>query len=246
MKEAIEEMQPAPKETEATLRSKLSAAKAKVARIIACFLFAVMSADADVGVGATWDRYAPGSISAVVDDQKQHVCEGSGPEDRIWTIAGDDHARTAIMVYNGRSRPLQGPRRELLTRWLTAFDLPLSVGEVFESEYLFHEGERAYWLPVQGPVSAYFSDELEPNDPALLYVSMAGALCVENRVTWLFLVNGFQAIDYEVAHGESVRKLPNCAASVRSRTDPQSSSEVAAAAGQCRGYRPTPAQPGGR
>ena len=70
------------------------------------------------------------------------------------------------------------------------------MGEVFESEYLFHEGERAYWLPVQGPVSPYLSDELEANDPVLLYVSWAGALCVENRATWLFLVNEFQAIDY--------------------------------------------------
>ncbi len=164
--------------------------------IIACFIFAVMSADAYADVEATWDRYAPGSISAVVDDQKQLVCEGSGPEDPILTIAGDDHARTAIMAYTGRNRPLTGPRRELLTRWLTAFGLPLSVADVFESEYLFHEGERAYWLPVQDPVSRYFSDELEPSDPVLLYVILAGARCVENRVTWLFLVNEFQALDY--------------------------------------------------
>ncbi len=158
------------------------------------------------GAGATWARYAPGSVSVVADSEEQLVCEGSRPARPIWTIAGDDHARTAIATYTGRSRPLTGTHRELLARWRTSLGLPSSAENVFEREYLFHEGDRAYWLPVQAPVAGYFSAELRPSAPVLLYVIWGGAHCAGSGATWLFLVNEFQALTEQAEDDAAVAR----------------------------------------
>lgn len=144
-----------------------------------------------------WDRYVPGSISAITGTQTALVCAraGAGRERPVWTIPGEDHARKALVIYTGLSRPTSALRRQMLSNWLKSFGLPQKTVHIFPREYLFHEDDGAYWMPVQEPVAAYFSDELKPNAPVCLYLVWAGAHCVGDRVTWLFLVNEFEALE---------------------------------------------------
>ena len=156
---------------------------------------AVSPAGAIEGDSASWGRYVPGSISEVIDSQTTLVCDGAAPGHPVWTIPGEDHARQAVLTYTGLNKPIGALHREMLSNWLTSLGFALAMGEVFDREYLFHEKDRAYWIPVQAPVAAYFSTELEPNSPVLLYVVWAGAHCTGEEATWLFLVNEFEPIE---------------------------------------------------
>lgn len=160
-----------------------------------CALAAAFPAAVADGAAASWDRYVPGSIAEVVESQTTLVCGGAAPEYPVWTIPAEDHARKALLTYTGLHRPTGSLQREMLSKWLISLGLDLAMGEVFEREYLFHEKDRAYWLPVQAPVADYFSSELEPNTPVLLYLVWAGAYCTGDRATWLFLVNEFESLE---------------------------------------------------
>ena len=63
----------------------------------------------------------------------------------------------------------------------------------FHREYLFKEGERLMWLPVQDSVASYFPRELHKGQPVSLYVIWAGAHYAGKEITWAFLVNEFKA-----------------------------------------------------
>ena len=163
--------------------------------LLVCIPVPTSQAVADENGVASWDRYVPGSISEIVDSQTKLVCDGVAPGHPVWTIAGEDYARKALLTFTGLNRPTGALHREILSKWLTSLGQAPSMGEIFDREYLFHEKDRAYWIPIQAPVAAYFSTELKPNDPVLLYVVWAGAHCASDRATWLFLANEFEPVE---------------------------------------------------
>jgi len=142
---------------------------------------------------SNWARYTPGAIAAVIQQhdstiRADHISNKPGV-----IISGHDFARLARVIYKGDSRPLDSKRLEVLREWGMTFLRDTSVVQDFHREYLFQEGKRRLWLPVQDSVASYFARELQPGQGVSLYVIWAGAYYAGKDIIWTFLVNEFKA-----------------------------------------------------
>lgn len=99
------------------------------------------------------------------------------------------------MIYSAEFREVIDPRKIIITIWLGTFASQLTVGEreeLFETEALFTENGKEYWMPVQKPLIKIMKEELEPGDETTLYILWAGATKVEDEIDYVFLVNAFK------------------------------------------------------
>jgi hypothetical protein len=141
-----------------------------------------------------WGRYAPGTMAAVIQQHDSAIrADHAGKKGAALIVSGDDFPTRARVIYRGDSRPLDSNRREVLREWSLAFLRDTSALADFHREYLFQEGTREMWLPVQDAVAGYFSRELQPGQPVMLFVIWAGAHYAGKDITWTFLVNEFKA-----------------------------------------------------
>jgi hypothetical protein len=141
-----------------------------------------------------WSRYTPGTMDAVIQQHDSSIrADHAGKKGPALVVSGDDFPTVARVTYRGESRPLDSNRREVLREWSLAFLRDTSAVTDFHREYLFQEGKRAMWLPVQDTVASYLGRELRPGQPVTLYVIWAGAHYAGKDITWTFLVNEFKA-----------------------------------------------------
>jgi hypothetical protein len=64
--------------------------------------------------------------------------------------------------------------------------------KLFESEHLFTEDAKEYWVPVQKQVATYFEKELMKSDKVTLYAVWVGARRDSAGTEHVFLVNEFE------------------------------------------------------
>ncbi|MFV0387689.1 MAG: hypothetical protein ACK5NT_02950 [Pyrinomonadaceae bacterium] len=100
---------------------------------------------------------------------------------------------SAIRVeYTAKSRKLSDDKLNLFKIWVGMLNLNSKVLERLESEYLFKECDREFWIPVQKQVAAYFPKELKEGDMVTLYVMAVGGLKPKNDWEYVFLTNEFR------------------------------------------------------
>lgn len=142
---------------------------------------------------STWDRYRPGTISGVITEETPalHVPTGARTGDVI-RLSGGRVGLRVMLRYMGRGRAVSEDRIEVIRRWAAAFGSRISVNDLFRQEYLFIEGDRELWLPVQSPVESYLRMELRPGDSVTVFVAYVGARRRAHQTDWIFVVNEFQ------------------------------------------------------
>lgn len=141
---------------------------------------------------STWDRYQPGTLSAVIKAQDSTIrAEVAGAKNASFHFSGDQFPTRARVIYKGESRPVDSMRLEVVRRWGLAFHRDSSIASDFHREYLFQEGRELLWLPVQDTVASFFARELKPGQPVTLYVMWLGAYYREGTILWAFIVNEF-------------------------------------------------------
>jgi hypothetical protein len=140
----------------------------------------------------TWDRYQPGTLSAIIKAQDSTIrAEAAGDKNPSFHFSGDQFPTRARVIYKGESRPVDSMRLEVVRRWGLAFHRDSSIANDFHREYLFQEGRKPLWLPVQDTVASFFARELKPGQPVTLYVMWLGAYYREGNIQWAFIVNEF-------------------------------------------------------
>jgi len=80
-----------------------------------------------------------------------------------------------------------------LRKWEKMMKRPVSVVELFQTEVLFREGNKEYWLPVQKPLIDALKKEVKLGQAINAYVIFMGGAKLENRWEWLFAMNEFDA-----------------------------------------------------
>lgn len=140
-----------------------------------------------------WSRYKPGTIGDVIQQHDSTIRADHVAKHLSLIVSGDDFARIARVTYRGNSRPIDPKRQEVVRQWSLTFLRDTSAVEDFHREYLFAEGKRQLWLPVQDGVAGYLARELRQGQLVSLYVIWAGAYYEGQDITWAFLVNEFKA-----------------------------------------------------
>lgn len=142
---------------------------------------------------SNWGRYKPGTIAAVMQLHDSTIRADHVANHPSVIISGDDFPTLARVVFRGDSRPLNPRRLDIVRRWGLAILRDSSIVKDFHREYLFQEGKRLLWLPVQDTVASYFARELHPGQTVTLYVSWFGAYYEGEDIIWTFVVNDFKS-----------------------------------------------------
>jgi hypothetical protein len=162
-------------------------------RLGACVLAAVSFAGPVriAGAQTNWDRYLPGTLSAIIEKHDSTIRAESAGKGLSFHLTGDQFPTRTRVIYKGESRPVDSTRLEVVRRWGLAFRRDPSIASDFHREYLFQEGRKLLWLPVQDTVASFFPRELKPGQPVTLYVMWLGAYYRAGAVEWAFIVNEF-------------------------------------------------------
>jgi hypothetical protein len=108
-------------------------------------------------------------------------------------ISGVTFPTIATVVYQGKARPIDANRLDVLRSWGKSIMRDTAIVQDFHREYLFQEGKQLLWLPVQDTVASFFAKELRPGQRVKLYVSWHGAYYAGQEIMWAFIVNEFEA-----------------------------------------------------
>ena len=141
-----------------------------------------------------WDRYKPGTLAAVIAEINATIRESlidKRPSDHF---VGSEYSILATVIYKGESRPIDRNRRQLIARWGLSYKRDSSLVADFQREYLFQEGTKLFWLPVQDTVASFFPKELRPGDRVRVFVMLLGGHFENDKITWAFIVNEFAAL----------------------------------------------------
>lgn len=144
-----------------------------------------------------WSKYKPRSLKQITNelapsflkDPDVLITDGKGGS---ISLSSETIAAQVSVVYVGSVRKLSDKNKELIAAWLKIFGRPPEYLDLFESEYLFTEDAKEYWLPVQKQVASYFQRELQKSDKVNLYVVWIGARKDSANVEHVFLVNEFE------------------------------------------------------
>jgi hypothetical protein len=144
-----------------------------------------------------FDRFKPTTLAAAKAD---FLADARAPipgvPDKIHNKYFDQGGRgwRARAAYTGQSRPLEAEELAFIRGWLKSVGHE-EAADTFTTSYLFTADGKDYWLPVEGPVAAFFPKELRPGDVVDLYLAEIGGAHAEAGWIWLPLVEEFQKPD---------------------------------------------------
>jgi hypothetical protein len=175
---------------------RLLESDARIMKQLLSLAFMVMSITGQVAA-QDWDKYESRTLKEITT----RLAEASfkNPDVTITdtkggsiTLSGNTFPSKVVAVYTGSSRKVSDKKKEVIAAWLRVFGKPAEYLDLFESEYLFTEDGKEYWLPVQKQVASFFEKELRKSDKVSLYVVWIGARRDSNGAEHVFLVNEFE------------------------------------------------------
>lgn len=92
-------------------------------------------------------------------------------------------------VYTGDSRKVTDRRKAVIEIWLTTLGKPKDLLELFETEFLFREDGKEYWLPVQKAAAAKLTKDVKKGDTIMLFVAWLGGRHDANGFDNVMIVN---------------------------------------------------------
>lgn len=137
----------------------------------------------------TSEDYKPRTLKEITEEVSEAEQDrGSGV-----IVRGDIIPTRARVIYEGRRRPLPKSSKAVLNRWAQLYaGAPGHYTKPYETELLFKEGRRKYWLAVGTPSLARFKSQIKKGNAVDLFVIRLGG--AKNAETWtpLILVENFQ------------------------------------------------------
>ena len=138
--------------------------------------------------GFPWEIFKPRTLKEVTSITTKAV----KPDDDIF-LAQDQLESKVEVVFTGKSHPIGKMRKTFIDTWFgTLRSEQKQLAELYESEYLYKEGEAEYWLPTSKPITKYFDKELKPGDKMDLYLVATGAYRNGAGIDCVLLVEEFQ------------------------------------------------------
>ncbi len=98
----------------------------------------------------------------------------------------------ASVTYLGKIRDIPKEKLDFLHKYLTKTIGHPDWTKLFKREIQVREGDHTYWLPIQESVLGFFPKEVKKGDVVHLYIIWAGAVRINGKMVWVFLVNEFK------------------------------------------------------
>ena len=139
-----------------------------------------------------WVKYIPRTMSQIIQE------EVKSPR-YIGAKMGSDYFSAASFPsrskarFTGKFQSVPAWKKEFIRRWAKSFSHPSDTATLFDTEFLFVEGKRHVWLPVQDSLVEEFRKvNLHENDQPTLFITFLGARKVKGGIEPIIIINGFQ------------------------------------------------------
>jgi hypothetical protein len=138
--------------------------------------------------GFPWEIFKSRTLKEVISITTKAV----RPDDSMFLAQNQLESKVEV-IFTGKSRPIIQARKTFINMWFGMLRSDQKEdAELYESEYLYKEGEAEYWLPTQRPITKYFDKELKPGDKMDLYLISIGAYRSESEIDCVLLVEEFR------------------------------------------------------
>jgi len=96
--------------------------------------------------------------------------------------------------FTGQPRAVSQSHQEMIKMWGKLQKVSKKMTSLYENEFLFREGDKEYWIPVQKKVEEVMLKEIKANDMITLFVVHVGGRKAEmaKDYDWLFLSTAFE------------------------------------------------------
>ncbi len=141
-----------------------------------------------------WERYKPNSMEGLVTSVSQisHSSPETNPSYYVETGADYLFPSCVKLEYKGKYREFVEPRKRFYTIWSSIFqENQPQIAEGLKHEALFTENGKEYWISVYEPLVPYMENELEPNEPAIVFLVWAGTVFLDEKADHVFLIGEF-------------------------------------------------------
>lgn len=103
------------------------------------------------------------------------------------------HSRVKVQ-FTGQQRPLSQDHQEMIKMWGKLQNIGKKQTSLYENEFLFKEGDKEYWIPVQKKVAEAMLKEIKADDMITLFVIHVGGrkASMKKDYEWLFLSTAFE------------------------------------------------------
>lgn len=156
--------------------------------LLACVPLPALLATTALAQGFPWEIFKPRTLKEVISITNKAV----KPDDDMF-LAHDQLESKVEVVFTGKSRPIGKLRKTFIDTWFGMLRTEQKhLTELYDSEYLYKEGEAEYWLPTSKPITKYFDKELKPGDKMDLYLISTGAYRNGAGIDCVLLVEEFQ------------------------------------------------------
>ena len=119
---------------------------------------------------------------------------GAAGDQKI-VVNGDLHPSRVSATYTGRVRPLPQNKRAVLNRWAQLYaGAPAHYTVPYQSERLFKQNGRGYWLAVKRDAAAKFKKEIKAGQAVELFLVRLGGAVDRDNWDALLLVENFQKL----------------------------------------------------
>jgi hypothetical protein len=150
------------------------------------------------GQGFPWSDFKERSVKDVI----AITTKAFRPDDSMF-LATNILATRAEVTFTGKSRPMPESRKVFLRWWVGMLNYdPKDYADLYDTEYLYKEGNTEYWLPTERPITKYFDKELKPDDKMVLFLISAGAFRDKGAIDCVLLVEEYQL-------PQNLKKLPS-------------------------------------
>jgi hypothetical protein len=155
-------------------------------------LLMLVCAVAAFSQGFPYQEYDPRTLAELVDNGASAMLTNTSNKQMM--IDAKPFYSAIRVRYVGTSRPLPAEKRDLIEMYQKSMQTNIEITKFLDSEYLFRECDKEYWIPVQKQFAAYFPKELKPGDTITIYMMVIGGLKLDPKGPYepIFLVNEFR------------------------------------------------------
>jgi hypothetical protein len=123
-------------------------------------------------------------------------------------VHGDLRPSRVQAIFAGRSRPLPQIKKAVLHRWAQRYaGDPEHYTVPYDTEILFKEDGKEYWLAVRKEKVAQFEKEFREGDTVDLFLVRLGGAVIDDKWNSLLLVESFQRPKAAIASAENLQSV---------------------------------------
>jgi hypothetical protein len=168
---------------------------ARIRRIAILAAFVPFSAAAE---DFPYENFERGTLAEITGGWDRNMADPSGAERKakLRTYEEGPILRRVVRArYLGDHHSIDTELAKYLRDFERAHSIANGDAELYKEEYLFDDGGKRYWLPVQTRVASFFAGELHPGDTIDLYLIAEGGIWKpDNGVRYVLAVEEFEAV----------------------------------------------------